>query len=939
MNLNSNAINGGSGRESEHPLGLDVETLESSFALLEPKLDEVAKQFYEKLFSNYPGVKPLFGNTSVEKQVGKLTAALKLVVNNLRKVDVLSKALIKLGASHQNYGAEPAHYGAVAETLIGVMKEFAGPAWTAKVNTAWSDALEVVAGVMLGAYDKTGMETNTMSSNTADNQELIEQVNRWQSAVNGVKTAMMMIDRDFKVTYLNDASKKLLKDNEEILRTVFPGFDANNMLGACIDMFHKDPAHQRRLLNESGNLPYETDIEVGPLKFHLAVGAIKDSDGNYTGNTLEWDDVTEKREQENNVFRLQAAVDTAQTAMMMIDRDFIITYMNESSKALLKDNETELRIAFPGFDADKIMGACIDMFHKDPSHQRKLLGDPRNLPYSTDIDVGPLKFHLDVGAINDLEGNYIGNTLEWQNVTEQRASELEISRLKSAVNGAQANLMLCDENLVITYANPAVVGMLAKRQNELRQIWPSLDANNLVGQCIDQFHKNPAHQRALLGDPSKSPANAEIKVAELEFDVNATYISDADGNYMGNMVEWKDITEEKDAEHQIESLITSAVDGELDTRIQAEEYNGFLKTLGDGINQLMDAVVMPVQEGKKVMSALAEGDLTETMNGEFNGEFAELRDAINSSITNLLNMVGQINTASNSITVGSGEIAKGNQDLSQRTEEQAANLEETASSMEEMTSTVKQNADNARQANQLATAARDQASKGGDVVKNAVIAMSEINQSSKKIADIIGVIDEIAFQTNLLALNAAVEAARAGEQGRGFAVVAGEVRNLAQRSAGAAKEIKALISDSVDKVDEGSRLVDESGKTLEEIVEAVKKVSDIIAEIAAASQEQSAGIEEVNKAIAQMDEMTQQNAALVEEAAAASESVEEQAKQMSELMLFFNTGEAQNDISLRAVASSASKPGTTSRPASKVKTRAKPAKRAASGDDEEWEEF
>jgi methyl-accepting chemotaxis protein len=207
--------------------------------------------------------------------------------------------------------------------------------------------------------------------------------------------------------------------------------------------------------------------------------------------------------------------------------------------------------------------------------------------------------------------------------------------------------------------------------------------------------------------------------------------------------------------------------------------------------------------------------------------------------------------------------------------------------MEEMTSTVKQNADNAREANQLALAASKQAQSGGEVVSKAVEAMSEINNSSKKIADIIGVIDEIAFQTNLLALNAAVEAARAGEQGRGFAVVAGEVRNLAQRSAGAAKEIKGLINDSVDKVDDGSRLVDETGKTLEEIVNAVKKVSDIISEIAAASQEQSSGIEEVNRAISQMDEMTQQNAALVEEAAAAGEAMNEQAGSLNELMNFF----------------------------------------------------
>jgi len=342
-----------------------------------------------------------------------------------------------------------------------------------------------------------------------------------------------------------------------------------------------------------------------------------------------------------------------------------------------------------------------------------------------------------------------------------------------------------------------------------------------------------------------------------------------------------------------------------------------------------------MDETKHVMSNLSQGNLTEVMEGEYTGEFAALRDSVNTSVTNLLNMVTDINEASSSISSGASEIATGNTDLSQRTEEQASSLEETASSMEEMTSTVRQNADNARTANQLASTARDQAQKGGDVVSNAVSAMSEINQSSKKISDIIGVIDEIAFQTNLLALNAAVEAARAGEQGRGFAVVAGEVRNLAQRSAGAAKEIKSLINDSVEKVDEGSKLVDESGKTLEEIVEAVKKVSDIIAEIAAASQEQSSGIEEVNKAISQMDEMTQQNAALVEEAASASESMEEQAKNMIELMRFFDIGQEQAAPRQSAVAPRQA--SRTSAAPARRRPAAKPASRV--GSDDEWEEF
>ena len=264
---------------------------------------------------------------------------------------------------------------------------------------------------------------------------------------------------------------------------------------------------------------------------------------------------------------------------------------------------------------------------------------------------------------------------------------------------------------------------------------------------------------------------------------------------------------------------------------------------------------------------------------------------VNQLADNMAEVVSKVKVVAAEVHRGADEISSGNANLSQRTEEQSSSLEETASSMEEMTTTVKQNADNAGQANQLAMAARDQAEKGGSVVSQAVKAMADINDASKKIADIIGVIDDIAFQTNLLALNAAVEAARAGEQGRGFAVVASEVRSLAGRSATAAKEIKELIQDSVRKVEDGSVLVTQSGQTLEKIVASVKKVSDIVAEIAAASREQSSGIEQVNRAVMQMDELTQQNAALVEQATAASQAMAEQVRGLNEMLARYRVAE------------------------------------------------
>ncbi len=377
----------------------------------------------------------------------------------------------------------------------------------------------------------------------------------------------------------------------------------------------------------------------------------------------------------------------------------------------------------------------------------------------------------------------------------------------------------------------------------------------------------------------------------------------------------------------IGTLVEAASRGDFAARGDVEKYQHDFRKMVEGLNRLMQVSDSGLNEVARVLNALARGDLTEKITSDYQGTFQKLKEDANATVDRLTEIVGQIKESTESINVASKEIASGNTDLSSRTEEQASSLEETASSMEELTSTVKQNAENARQANQLAAGASDVAVRGGAVVGQVVTTMSSINESSRKIVDIISVIDGIAFQTNILALNAAVEAARAGEQGRGFAVVATEVRNLAQRSATAAKEIKELIDDSVDKVGAGTRLVDEAGKTMEEIVSSVKRVTDIMAEITAASMEQSTGIEQVNQAITQMDEVTQQNAALVEQAAAAAESMEEQAGNLSQAVAIFRLSQQQMQ---RPVAARTAVPAKVSnlshhrKPAAAYRSTAKP---------------
>ncbi|RFQ32265.1 methyl-accepting chemotaxis protein, partial [Pseudomonas sp. ATCC 13867] len=458
--------------------------------------------------------------------------------------------------------------------------------------------------------------------------------------------------------------------------------------------------------------------------------------------------------------------------------------------------------------------------------------------------------------------------------------------IKSALDNVSANVMIANNDLDIIYMNRTVSEMLGRAEADIRKQLPNFNASRLMGANIDMFHKNPAHQRTLLAHLS-GRYQAELNLGGRRFALDVVPVFSDAGERLGSAVQWTDRTEEFRAEQEVSQLVEAAAGGDFSKRIEASNKDGFFLKLATGLNNLVETADKGLRDVTRMLGALAQGDLTQRIDADYQGTFGELKDYSNETAQSLSRMLGQIREAADTIHTAASEIASGNAELSTRTEQQASSLEETASSMEELTSTVKLNAENARQANSLAVNASEVATEGGSVVQKVVGTMSAINDSARKIADIIGVIDGIAFQTNILALNAAVEAARAGEQGRGFAVVAGEVRTLAQRSAAAAKEIKTLINDSVDKVENGNTLVAQAGQTMSDIVVAIKRVTDIMAEIAAASAEQSSGIEEVNGAVSQMDEMTQQNAALVEEAAASAEALQEQAGLLNQSVSVF----------------------------------------------------
>jgi methyl-accepting chemotaxis protein len=434
--------------------------------------------------------------------------------------------------------------------------------------------------------------------------------------------------------------------------------------------------------------------------------------------------------------------------------------------------------------------------------------------------------------------------------------------------------------------NNAVDHMMKVAESDLKVVLPNFDANNLIGKNIDIFHKNPAHQRTMLSK-LRDVYRTEIKVGVRTFGLTATPIFNELKERLGTVVEWSDRTVEVGIENEMDGLINQANDGDLSNRLDLAGKSGFFKRVSEGLNNLMDNTEVFVGDIGQVFEAMSQGDLTQSIDRSYRGEFDRIKNNANGSMNKLAEILFNIQTAAKTVDTSSNEVAQGTDDLSRRTESQASTLEETAASMEEITATVKQTADSANQSAGMAKEAQVKAEQGGVVVQGAVTAMAEILQSSNQINDIIGVIDEIAFQTNLLALNAAVEAARAGEHGRGFAVVAAEVRALSQRSAAAAKEIKDLIRDSVSKAESGSTLVNQSGEVLNSIVDAVEKVSAMINQVNLAAMEQQSGITQINQAITSMDDITQQNAALVEESSAASRSMSEETRRMNTMIDFF----------------------------------------------------
>jgi len=463
---------------------------------------------------------------------------------------------------------------------------------------------------------------------------------------------------------------------------------------------------------------------------------------------------------------------------------------------------------------------------------------------------------------------------------------LEATRLRQALDRCNTMVMVSNNRNEVVYVNPALHDHLKMYEAAIHADLPSFSSDSLLGGNIDIFRDSQAHSLG-IGETLKTSKHVDVKIGgrRLLADINPV-INDS-GTFLGTIIEWSDKTEDLTMRDSIDQLVGAVRIGDFDQRIELSEVGDDHRRVAEGMNAFAEVVDGATSEMGKILAALAEGDLTQRIETSYQGRFGELKDSANRTADQLSAIVAQIQGSAGELKNAASEISSGTEDLSHRTEQGAADLQKTAASTEEMSATVRQNADNAKNASELAGGADRSAKTGGEVVEQAVTAMAGIEDSARKITDIISVIDEIAFQTNLLALNASVEAARAGEAGKGFAVVAQEVRQLAQRSAQAAADIKTLIQNSNGQVKDGVQLVNRAGEGLTEIVGSIGKVAGIVQEIANASQEQSIGIQEINSSIASMDEMTQQNSALVEESTAAAHVLSDQAGKLAELMAFF----------------------------------------------------
>lgn len=749
----------------------------------------------------------------------------------------------------------------------------------------------------LGASKETLIQCLDLSGDHLGQEEVGQQL-RLASALSAVSTNVMLADEELNIVFLNGTLKELFKANHTKFAAAFPGFDGDHLIGSNIDQFYASPSHQRGILNElSGELRPEISVE--DLTFELVVNPIFDKESEQIGTLVEWVDVTlvkEQAEQERINMCMKVVLDNVSTNVMMADNERKIIYVNDSLVHMMREHTDAFQKLSPSFDPDNLLGQNIDKFDKDPSHRQQLQSGQTDR-YQTDITVGASHFRLTANPVVDSVGNCLGKVLEWLDITHEKHQQILAAanvRTKMALDSVTTNVMVADEHLNIVYLNGSIRNMLQRVETDLQKKLSQFNAADIIGKNLDIFYDELSHQRHMLGE-LKQPYHIKIQAGARHFNLIATPVMSEDNRRLGVVVEWVDITQQTIIEKDVQTLVDSVGKGILDTQVTLDGKEGYLLNISEGLNQLSQTISLFVDDIIASIEQMADGNLNNRINNKYDGAFSSLTTALNATIDKLNSVIKEIKKSTEVIDTANSEISKGNGELSKRTEQQASSLEETVASLEELTSNIRDTASNAKIANASALGAKNEATLGERIMNEAMESMAAITESSNRIVEIISVIDEIAFQTNLLALNASVEAARAGEQGRGFAVVANEVRNLAQRSAVSAKEIKELIDVSSERVRTGSGLVNKCAHTLGDILHHANELSSIIGDIAISTNEQATGVGEINLAVAQLDNITQQNSALSEEVASASQLSVAQVEEMVHQVAYFTMDESTTE--------------------------------------------
>ncbi len=589
--------------------------------------------------------------------------------------------------------------------------------------------------------------------------------------------------------------------------------------------------------------------------------------------------------------RIKTALDSASTNVIMADENYNIIYLNESAQKMFSDAQEELQTVLPDFNADELLACNMDVFHKNPQHQRQLLDDLKET-YTTDLQVGELHMRIIASPVFDDKARRVGTVTEWEDRTTlvrlqkaeearietERVAARETSRIKAALDSAEVNIMMADADNNIIYLNDAVQNMFTETEDKLKAVLPEFDSKNLMGQSIDMFHKDPSHQRNLLAN-LKNTYRSTVEINGLTLIIIATPVFDEENERMGTVVEWQNRTAEVQVEHEIAAIVEAAASGDFSQTINEQGKQGFFLKLAQGINEVLSTTGTSIDDVVRVLRGLATGDLTQKVEKEYSGVFAQLKDDVNSTVDRLSETIGKIYRGADTSANTSAEVDSTAQQLGDGSSQQAASLEQISSAMEQMTANIRQSADNASQTEQIAQKAAQDADDSGKTVIEAVGAM-------KSIAEKISIIEEIARQTNLLALNAAIEAARAGEHGKGFAVVASEVRKLAERSQTAAGEIGELSGNTV-------ALAEQAGEKLSQLVPDIQKTAELVQEISVASREQDVGSDEINRGLQQLDTVVQQSAASSEELASSAQELSALVEEQREAISFFRLDDSE----------------------------------------------